>query len=96
MENLKDKLHIAIRKAVRRADSCLILQPMKKNRILMDSLEGRGYTDNPKYISEYLIKHYPGKFEIIWAFRHPEDYADIPGIRAIRYKSPAWLLAYVT
>jgi CDP-glycerol glycerophosphotransferase len=96
MGNLKDKLHIAIRKAVRRAVSCLFLLPMKKNRILMDSLEGRGYTDNPKYISEYLIKHYPGKFEIIWAFRHPEDYADIPGIRAIRYKSPAWLLAYVT
>lgn len=43
--------------------------PIKKNRIICYSFNGNQYSCSPKAISEYLIKQYPEKYEIIWAFR---------------------------
>ncbi len=53
--------------------------PIKGNRIVFASYSGEQYSGNPKYISEYLLKKYDGKFEIIWLFLHPEQYGDLDG-----------------
>ena len=42
---------------------------IRQNRIvLLNSLSGN-YSCNPKYIAEYLLEHYPGKYEIIYPLR---------------------------
>ncbi len=40
-------------------------RPMK-NYILFESFFGKNYSDSPKYIYEYLAKHYPDQYKFIW------------------------------
>lgn len=40
--------------------------PIKKNRILFSSFEGRNYGCNPKYIFEYMYDRYGDLYEYIW------------------------------
>ncbi|AIC95635.1 bifunctional glycosyltransferase/CDP-glycerol:glycerophosphate glycerophosphotransferase [Shouchella lehensis] len=44
---------------------------VKNNVILYESFLGRNYSDSPKYIYEYLNKHYPNKYKHIWVFNDP-------------------------
>ncbi|UOB21210.1 CDP-glycerol glycerophosphotransferase family protein [Macrococcus armenti] len=39
--------------------------PIIKNTFVFESFNGRGYSDNPKYIYEYLYKTYP-EYQYIW------------------------------
>lgn len=48
--------------------------PIKKNRVLFMSFEAEKYTCNPRRVSEYLDKTYPGKFEIVWAFQNAKSF----------------------
>ncbi|MCI5640503.1 MAG: CDP-glycerol glycerophosphotransferase family protein [Lachnospiraceae bacterium] len=48
--------------------------PVKKNRVLFMSFEAGKYACNPRRISEYLAKNYPGELEIVWAFQNPDDF----------------------
>ncbi len=66
------------------------LFPIKKNRVLFMSFEAGKYACNPRRISEYLAKHYPGEFEIIWAFKREEGFEWLKeqGVsRTVRYGS---------
>lgn len=67
----------------------LRLLPIKKNRVLLCNDLSRKYADNPKVVCEYLLKHYPGAFEIVFPVAHPEDYDNLreKGIRVVRYNS---------
>ncbi|MCD8117253.1 MAG: CDP-glycerol glycerophosphotransferase family protein [Oscillospiraceae bacterium] len=67
--------------------------PVKKGRVVFFSHHGNYYSCNPKYISEYLEKSYPGEFEIVWAFTCPEHFRELQdrGIKIIRYGSLARL-----
>lgn len=48
------------------------LLPIKNNKIFFFSYYGSQYGCNPKYISEYMLKHYPkGKYDIVWALNSP-------------------------
>ena len=40
--------------------------PLKENWVLCESFFGKSYSDNPKYIYEYLSKNYPGRYRFIW------------------------------
>ncbi len=40
--------------------------PINSHVILYESFLGRSYSDNPKYIYQYIQKHYPGKFTNVW------------------------------
>lgn len=44
---------------------------INKNVILYESFLGRNYSDSPKYIYEYLNKHYPNKYKHVWVFNDP-------------------------
>ena len=48
-------------------------KPLKKNRIAIYSLKQHGYSCNLKYLTEYLNRHHPDTFEILWIVRGEED-----------------------
>lgn len=68
----------------------LFFLPVRKDRVLLSRHNGLVYGCNPKYISEYLVRHGGEDLDIIWGFHNPENYRHIPGIRVVRYNSPAW------
>lgn len=70
--------------------------PIRKRQVLFISYYGSQYGCNPKYISQYLNEAHPGEAEITWAFTNPETYREIPGIRTVRFGSPAYRLALAT
>jgi CDP-glycerol glycerophosphotransferase len=39
---------------------------LKENWVLCESFFGKSYSDNPKYIYEYISRNYSGKFKFIW------------------------------
>ena len=41
--------------------------PIKENWIVFETFFGKSYSDSPKYIYEYLLNNYPGKYHIIWS-----------------------------
>jgi len=49
--------------------------PQKDNLVFFESFLGRSYSDNPKYIYEYLDKHYP-EYKTVWSTRKKTN---IPG-----------------
>lgn len=75
--------------AMRIALMPLRLIPVKKNRVVLLNDLSYKYADNPKFVTEYLDKHYHGKFELIFAVNNPENYENLcqRGIKVIRYKS---------
>ena len=53
------------------------LLPIKKNRIVMSNLLGKGYGDNPKYIANELLSRKDVDLEIVWLVKD-KYYDDIP------------------
>jgi CDP-glycerol glycerophosphotransferase len=76
----KDHIVLAIR-------MCLVqlfnLLPIKNNKIFLFSYYGSQYGCNPKYISEYLIHHYPkDRFELVWAL--DDTSKNIDGVKKVK------------
>lgn len=64
------------------------LMPIKKNKLFFFSYYGSNYGCNPKYISEYIVKHYPkGRFDVVWAFNDPESKMYMEHIRKVKTMS---------
>lgn len=61
------------------------LFPVKKKKILFQSYYGANYGCNPKYLSEYIVSHYPDKFKVVWSFIYPSDYKEIAGIKKVKH-----------
>ena len=78
---LKAYLKILMRMGVRLFARLFFLFPIKKNRILFEAFQGKSYSGNPKYISEYLEEHYPGGYELVWTFLNEKS---APAGRKIR------------
>ena len=66
--------------------------PIRKNRVIFNSMTWKQYSCNPKYITEYLLANYPGKFEIIWAFEDPDKFAYLKekGITTVKTRTPKY------
>ncbi|WP_342613887.1 CDP-glycerol glycerophosphotransferase family protein [Peribacillus frigoritolerans] len=63
----------------------LNLLPVKKNKIFLYSYYGSQYGCNPKYITEYILKHYPQDyFDLVWAFNDLESKTEITNIRKVK------------
>ena len=65
---------------------CLFWFPVKKNRVMFYVHDRKGFTCNPRYIAEELVKQYGKDAEIIWATSHPDTCDDIKalGINVIK------------
>ena len=63
--------------------------PVKKERIIFNAYTGRQYACNPKYITEYLLENFPGKYELIWGLKDAHKYHDLRdrGIKVVEYVS---------
>ncbi|MEH7106942.1 CDP-glycerol glycerophosphotransferase family protein, partial [Bacillus sp. JJ1764] len=62
--------------------------PIKKNKIFLFSYYGSQYGCSPKYITEYILNHYPkGKFDIVWAFNNPNDKKHLTDFRKVKTMS---------
>ena len=59
--------------------------PIHNNQIIFDSFGGEQYSDSPKYISDYLLKHNKN-MRIVWALNSPEKFQDLipDGIEIVR------------
>ncbi len=90
----------AIKRLIITCEQCCLklfyFLPIKERRILLSSFGGDQYSDNPKYMSEYLAAHYGQALELVWVFRHPEKFRDVPGIKIVRYCSPRWFYYALT
>lgn len=58
-------------------------RPLKKNRIIFESMWGRNYSCNPQALYEYIDENYPG-FECIWALNDARIPIKGKGKRVIR------------
>lgn len=67
--------------------------PIKRNKIILWADNFKHYGCSPKYITEYILKQYPGKYDLVWVFDHdvnvPLDLSS--GIRVVRYFSLKYL-----
>lgn len=61
--------------------------PIKNNKIFLYSYYGSQYGCSPKYISEYIIKNYPNKYDVVWAFNDVNSKKHIEGIRKVKIMS---------
>lgn len=49
--------------------------PIKEDLVLLESFQGRSYSDSTKYIYEYMLEHYPNK-KYVWSMNEKRE---IPG-----------------
>ena len=63
--------------------------PTNKKTVLFIAFHGRGYTDNPRSLYEYMIKQDRFKdYPFIWAIKnHKQKKIDIAGAKVIEYFS---------
>lgn len=45
-------------------------KPINENQIFIESFRGDFYSDSPKYLYQYLLKHYGDKFDFVWVMNH--------------------------
>ncbi|MFC4620083.1 CDP-glycerol glycerophosphotransferase family protein [Camelliibacillus cellulosilyticus] len=62
--------------------------PIKNNKIFFMNYYGSGYGCNPKYMTEYLLNHYPkGTFDVVWAFNDIRANDHLTGFRQVKTMS---------
>ena len=52
-------------------------RPVNERRIVFESFSGNYYSDNPKYLYEYLYEHYGDEYEYVWVLNDVST--EIPG-----------------
>lgn len=64
--------------------------PVRKNRIMFNSFNGRDITCNPKYIYNELKREYGEKYEYVWCIGQPQKrkkYEEMLGIKTVAPKT---------
>ena len=72
--------------------------PMRKKQILFYSFAGKQYSDSPKYISDYILRHSDKKeYSILWAVNEPSKFNKLENldVRFIKYRSFRFFLEYM-
>ena len=62
------------------------LIPINSKRIVCIAYAGKQYSCSPKYLAEYLINNYSGKFEVIFVLRDQKQIC-LEGIKVVRFMS---------
>ena len=66
---------------------------VKPGKVVCWAHNYKQYGCNPRYITEYLLRHYPD-MEIVWVFRSGVDTSSVPqGVKCVRFKSLDYLKA---
>ncbi|MEC5424034.1 CDP-glycerol glycerophosphotransferase family protein [Virgibacillus sp. C22-A2] len=62
--------------------------PIKHNKIFLFSYYGSQYGCSPKYITKYIVDHYPEQtFDLVWAFNDPASKEQLIGVRKVKTMS---------
>ncbi len=100
MRKLKQVLKIIIRYGLILVNDCLIQLPVHRGRVLFESFNGKGLTDNPKAIYDELLQEYPNRrTELIWGVKgefYQELVTRFPEAHVVKRWSFAWLWASAT
>lgn len=70
--------------------------PVRNNRIIFTSYKAYGFTDNPKYLCQYMNKKYPGRFEFVFSTKRNTNHIDADYINTIHYKTLEWVYYLAT
>lgn len=72
--------------------------PVKQNRVFMHNDLAYNYSCNPKYVTEYLLKKYSGKFEIIISTKYPDKYQYLKkcGLKVVCFNSLKYFFYAIT
>ncbi len=70
--------------------------PVKRNRVFFANYSTSKYACNAKYITEYLLKTYPGEFDFIWMAEIPEKTRREKGIRVTRQNTLSYFFYLAT
>lgn len=83
IKKLRHKLYLALFHSM----------PIQNNKLVFFSNNAMSYSCNPKYLTEYILKKYPGKYQIVWVISTEIDVPqDIPeAVRIVRYFSIEYL-----
>ncbi len=89
MKNIKTFIELCIALTMRFILCILNIFPIKKNRILFYSFNGKQFSCNPYEITKYLTENDDNNYEIIWAFKQPEKFVEIipKSVRAVKFRS---------
>lgn len=65
------------------------LFPVKKNRLVLMNALAQNYGDNPKSVAEYLLAHYPDKYQIVIPVKDTAANAALTkkGLTVVKYNS---------
>ena len=93
----KDLERYLKKKIMRAVLTPLKIIPIKKTRIFLINDLGKNYSCNLKSISEYFIKYYPNKYDIIFSVANPEKYKDLSKfITFVKYNSIKYFFYIMT
>lgn len=69
------------------------LLPLRKNKIILWANSFRQYGCSPKYIAEYILRKYPGRFRLVWVLEDgvPRPDSMPEEIKVVRYFSLEYL-----
>jgi CDP-glycerol glycerophosphotransferase len=71
--------------------------PIDKKKIVFASYAGREYSCNPKYIFEYVYRHYRGVFNYVWAANSPDVMpSEYSAIKTVKYLSFQYVFHVLT
>lgn len=71
------------------------LNHIQKNKIVIDNFFGKGFGDNPKYITEQLLKNH-GDLDIVWILKEECEDEFPDGVRLVKYGTPKAAYEYAT
>lgn len=81
---MKDTVKLAVIIALRMVLRIFYIFPVKKDYFLFSSFEGRQYSDNPKYLYQYIKSHFGNKYQYIWVLN---DKNECPTEKIVRFLS---------
>lgn len=82
---------------IRMSSKLFSVFPINNKRILFTSYSGKQFSCNPKYIYEYMKRHYPD-YEYVWAFNDPGKYRSLvsENTKVVRYNSLKFIYESMT
>lgn len=84
---MKQSISVIMKACMRAVLHVFYLFPIRNDRVFFANYCTPRYACNPKYLTEYLYRQYPGRFEYIWMADIPEAFCLERGIRAVRRNS---------
>ena len=85
-----DKIALIVRNSIKVVMRLLFVFPIKKNTVLIDSMFGKGISDNAKYYINYINSIDDKNIRYVWGLVNPKGQPAVNNVRFIRYKSVLW------